>query len=111
MAQQAIEVFVAPPFPRMMWIGKIAHHPESVFNLLVRMEFRSIVKRDSLEQMGFLCNYATNCLDGKVRCPVGKFCNPGQTGFSFYQSQNALMLVFAHNRIGFPMAKLKAGID
>lgn len=111
LADQAVEVFVATPFPRMIWGSKVALDREVLLELLVAVELGAVVKCDCLETdvvfsdsvQGGLCHGS-----GGSRLQL---LDDSEAGLSFDEGENAVMPIAANHGISLPVAELQAGCD
>src|SRR5688572_22331939 len=73
LTEQAVEVFVAAPFPRMVWVRKVAPHAHRLLQCLVSVKLGAVVPGDGLERQATVadrtCCRAVHCQHGAVWQP------------------------------------------
>ena len=111
LADQAVEVLVAAPFPRMVGGSEVALEREMLLELLVAVELGAVVEGDRLES-GVVFSYGVQ--SGLCHGSGGtrlQFFDDGEAGLSLNQSENAVMAIAANHRISLPVAELQTGLD
>jgi hypothetical protein len=109
LADQTVEILVGSAFPRMIGGSEVALQREALLEVFVTVEFGAVVESDRLEAgLVFL-----NCTQGSLRHGSGgprlQLFDNSEAGFTFNESENAVMAIAADHSVSFPMAELRTG--
>lgn len=94
-----------------MRIGEIEPHAGLLLDVVVVVEFRSIVSRDGMD--------AGSMLADEPRCSgchgfhgaIGQLADQGVTGSTLLQGDDAVLAAGAHDGVDFPVADLATVVD
>lgn len=111
LADQTVEVLVASAFPGMVRSSEVALQRELQFKLFVAMEFGSVVEGDRLEAGLMFLNGVQGGLCHGVGSSRDQLFDDSEAGFSFDESEDAVMAIAADHGISFPMTELPTGFD
>lgn len=111
LADQAVEIFVGSPFPRMVGSSEVALQREVSLYLCVTMEFSTVVKGDRLKASLVFINGIQGGLCSGGRGSRFQLLDDREAGFSFNESENAVMPIAADHSVSLPMTESRTGFD
>lgn len=111
MPDQPVHIFIATPFPGVIWAGEIESHGSDFFDFFVLMKFSPVVSGDGLERPGIPANQAPGLFIEISGGPVDEFANHHKTGFPLDKGHDAVFGSLAHDRIDFPVSTVSAAFD
>ena len=109
LADQAVEVLIASAFPRVVRGSEVALYWEVLLKCFIAVELSAVVEGDCLEVGSmFLYGIHGSLCNGSGGSRIQLF-DDSVAGFSFNESENAVMTIAADHGVCFPMTELHAG--
>jgi hypothetical protein len=111
LADQAVEVLIAAPFPRMVGGSEITLEREMLLELLVAVELGAVVEGDCLETGKVFCDSVQSGLCHGSGGSRLQLFDDGEAGLSFDEGENAVMAIAADHSVSLPVTELSTGFD